>query len=47
MRRLYAATAAVWLLSGCSQSPEKAAKDARDAAASAVPAEPTPPVARP
>ena len=34
MRRLCAATAAVWLLSGCSQSPEKAAKDARDAAGS-------------
>src|SRR5258705_9751591 len=34
MRRLCVATAAVLLLSGCSQSPEKAAKEAREAAGS-------------
>ena len=34
MRRLSLATTAVLILSGCSQSPEKAAKQARDAAGS-------------
>lgn len=34
MRRLCAATATVLLLSGCSQSPDKAAKEAREAAGS-------------
>jgi len=34
VRRLSAITAAVLLLGGCSQSPDKAAKDARQAAAS-------------
>jgi PBP1b-binding outer membrane lipoprotein LpoB len=32
MLRLYAATAAILMLSGCVQSPEKAAKDAKQAA---------------
>ena len=34
MRRLCAATAAVLILSGCSQSPDKAAKEAHEAAGS-------------